>query len=325
MNLMLSLDPQLAKKNITYHDKLLLIGSCFSDNIGAKLREAKFNVLYNPAGIVFDPLSLATHLIDYSTQKQYGEADLFEDNGLWHSWYHHSDFSSPQKEQTLGLINKAIDTAHRQLQSASHLFITLGTAFSYNLIEQKIAVANCHKAPKSWFEKRLPEIGEMVVALQKGIDAVQLLNPGIEIVFTVSPVKHIRDGIVENSRSKARLLEVVHELAGNRANCSYFPAYEWVNDVLRDYRFYAADMVHPNEQAVGFIFEQFSKSFFNGETLRLMNEVLQIVSARKHKPLHADTPAHLQFLKTFRAKTAALKSVLPVLDMDEELEYFSNE
>lgn len=324
MNLMLSLDPQLAKKTITYNDKLLLVGSCFSDNIGMKLQEAKFSTLFNPTGIVFDPLSLATHLTDYATQKQYGETDLVEYDGLWHSWLHHSDFSCEQKQQTLALINEAIVAAHQQLQSASHLFITLGTAFSYQLIERQIAVANCHKAPKSWFQKQLLEIDEMVDALQKSINAVTQLTPGIQIIFTVSPVKHIRDGIVENNRSKARLLEVAHRLVHNHANCSYFPAYEWINDVLRDYRFYTADMAHPNDQAIAFVFEQFGKSYFSTETLRLMNEVLQIVSARKHKPLHATTHAHQQFLKTFHAKTTALKSEWTMLNFDEEIKYFGD-
>jgi hypothetical protein len=324
MNFMLSLDPQLANKNITYNDKLLLIGSCFSDNIGAKLQEAKFNVLYNPTGIVFDPLSLAVHLADYATKKQYTENDLFEHNELWHSWLHHSDFSSPRKEQTLELINQSILTAHQQVIAASHLFITLGTAFSYQLIEKDLPVANCHKAPKNWFDKRLLTIDEMVLSLQKSIKLVKQLNPTLEIVFTVSPVKHIRDGIIENSLSKARLLEVAHQLSKEENGCSYFPAYELVTDVLRDYRFYASDMAHPNAQAIEFVFEHFCKIYLVQEVQQLMGDVLQIVLAKKHKPLHTTSNAHQQFLKTFLTKTEVLSKKLSSLNWDEEIKYFTS-
>ncbi len=323
MNLMLSLEPQSANRKIAYHDRLLLIGSCFSDNIGAKLLEAKFNLLYNPSGIVFDPLSLATHLMDYATHKQYALTDLFALNELWHSWLHHSDFSNPEQSQTLKQINQAISASHQQLKAASHLFMTLGTAYSYELVEQKMPVANCHKAPKNWFEKKLLSVDEMALALQKSIGEVKKLNPGIEIIFTVSPVKHIRDGIIENNRSKARLLEVVHQLVNDTQHCSYFPAYEWVNDVLRDYRFYASDMVHPNEQAVAFVFEQFCNTYFSPETQQLLNEVLQIVAAKKHKPLHPTSNAHQQFLRTFLARTQILEEKMPTLDFKEEIKYFS--
>jgi hypothetical protein len=322
MKLMLTLDPQLAPKPINYKDKLLLIGSCFSDSIGARLAEAKFQTRHNVTGIVYDPLSIARHLTDIAEGKQYVASELFQFNELWHSWQHHSDFSSTKQGETLNHINRAIRDARQQLQSASHLFITLGTAYAYRLIKQKISVANNHKAPADWFERRLLSIDEMVNVLLQSIQQARMLNPTIQVVFTVSPVKHIRDGIVENGLSKARLLEVVYAFTQSDANNSYFPAYELVTDVLRDYRFYAADMAHPNELAINFVFDFFCQTYFTHQTQLLMQDVLQIVSAQNHRPLHVNTDAHQQFLKTFLAKTEALKVKMPELNWEKEVAYF---
>ncbi|MES2559232.1 MAG: GSCFA domain-containing protein [Bacteroidota bacterium] len=323
MNLMLNLEPKPFPKPISYTDKVLLLGSCFSDNIGTKLQQAKFQVLFNPTGIVFDPLSVVKHLEDYATNKRYTAEECFQHNELWHSWFHHSDFSTTSPLQTQKGINEAIQQAHQQLQVASHVFITLGTAFCYELKANGLAVANCHKVPKEKFDKKLLSVTEIVNSLQQGITAVRILNPLIEIVFTVSPVKHIRDGIIENNRSKARLIEAAHRLTEMETNCSYFPAYELVTDVLRDYRFYATDMAHPNEQAIDFVFEHFCETYLNKETTLLMQEVIQIGAAKNHRALHPDTLTHQQFLKTFLAKTNNLKTRLPMLDWEAEMTHFS--
>lgn len=323
MNLMLNIAPKPALKTISYTDKVLLLGSCFSDNIGNKLQQAKFQVRFNPTGIVFDPISLARHLSDYAENKQYEAGELFQHHELWYSWYHHSDFSATEQGQTLKRINDALHQAHQYLQSASYLFITLGTAYSYQLKDEHIAVANCHKVPQERFNKKLLTVAEITETLQEGIAAVRKLNPTIEVVFTVSPVKHIRDGIIENNRSKARLTEAAHQLAETISNCSYFPAYELVTDVLRDYRFYATDMAHPNEQAIQFIFNHFCETYMSKETQQLMQDIQQIVAAKNHRPLHPGTQAHQQFLKTFLAKTIRMKGELPMLDWEAETGYFS--
>jgi hypothetical protein len=323
MNLMLTLDPQPAKQSIVYEDKLMLMGSCFSDHIGAKLLEAKFQALYNPTGIVYDPISLAQHLSVIINGKSFESSDLFQHNELWHSWLFHSDFSSTNQEETLNRINEAIVSAASQLKSATYLFMTLGSAYAYVLKDKQVPVANCHKAPKEWFDKILLGVEEMVSALQKSIRELKAINPKIQIVFTVSPVKHIRDGIVENNRSKARLIELAHTLSEQEINCSYFPAFELVTDVLRDYRFYATDMAHPNVQAVDFVFDFFCQTYFTKQTQQLMQEVLQIVSAKNHRPLHANTKAHQQFLKTFLEKTEVMKTKFPKLDWTEEERYFN--
>jgi hypothetical protein len=323
MNLMLTLDPQPAKQSITYSDQIVLVGSCFSDNIGAKLKEAKFQTVHNPTGIVFDPLSVARHLSDMISGKQYQPSELFQLNELWLSWFFHSDFSSTDAEKTCAKMIRAIQAGSAGLISASYLFITLGTAYSYLLKDKNIAVANNHKAPGAWFEKRLLEVDEMVAVLQKSIGDLRAINPGIQVVFTVSPVKHIRDGVIENNRSKARLLEAVHQLAQGQTNCSYFPAYELVTDVLRDYRFYAPDMAHPNPQAILFVFDFFCKTYFSSNTQQQMQEVLHIVLAKHHRPLHPDTLAHQHFLKTVAEKIAAIKTRLPGINWAEEELHFS--
>jgi hypothetical protein len=324
MNLMLGFEPQPSEKKISYEHKLLLIGSCFSDNIGTKLDSIKFNTSYNPTGIIFDPLSIARHLQDYVSTRQYGPEELFVHNELWHSWQHHSDFSETQRDNTLQNLNAATARASKWLMESNWLFITLGTAFSYRLKKENLPVANCHKAPKDWFEKKLLTVEEIVSALTDALHKVKQLNPTLQIVFTVSPVKHIRDGVVENTRSKARLVEAAHQLTETVNDCTYFPAYELVTDVLRDYRFYAPDLAHPNEQAIQYVFDIFCQSFCAIETQQLMQEVKQIVLAKHHRPLHEDTNAHRQFLKTFAEKTTLMQKKLPMLNWEEELRYFNS-
>lgn len=320
---MLGFEPEPSDNKISYSDRLLLIGSCFTDHIGTNLAGIKFRSRYNPTGIVFDPLSIARHLHDYVSAKQYGRQELFKQNELWHSWHHHSDFSGIQQQEVVQQINEAIQDASRLLAQSDWLFITLGTAYSYQLKEGALPVANCHKAPKDRFDKKLLGIEEITGTLSAALASVKAMNPALQIVITVSPVKHIRDGVVENNRSKARLTEAAHLLTENVKDCSYFPAYELVTDVLRDYRFYAPDMVHPSEQAVQYVFDIFCKTYFSAGTQQLAHEIRQIISARDHRPLHPGTEAHRQFLNTFAQKTKLMKDKLPMLDWEEEIRYFA--
>jgi hypothetical protein len=259
----------------------------------------------------------------YASGKQYTGEDLFFQGELWHSWQHHSDFSGMDKERVLKNMNNETFKASEWLKNCNWLFITLGTAYSYQLKEKELPVANCHKAPKEWFNKKLLGIEEITSALKNALSEVKQVNPAIRVVVTVSPVKHLRDGVIENNRSKARLLEAAHQLTEEVKNCSYFPAYELVTEILRDYRFYAPDMAHPNEQAVQYIFDQFCKICLSAETMQLMEEVKQIVSAKNHRPLHEGTKAHEQFLKAFAEKTQKMQAKLPGLQWKEELDYFN--
>ena len=294
---------------ITYSDKILLIGSCFTEHIGNKLQEVKFNILQNPNGILFDAQSVAASLVSYIQNKQYREEDLFYFNECWQSWQHHSMFSHINKEECLKQINASQNNAHAFLKNANCIIITLGSSFSYRLTDQsplspgrgsgggsEEAVANCHRAPSQWFRKHMMGIEETNAVLDNCIHQLLHFNPLLKIIFTVSPVRHIRDGVTENNRSKARLIEVVHNLVNKFDRLYYFPAYELVIDVLRDYRFYDIDMVHPNYPATEFVMEKFIQSCIDGSSRQLMEEVKKIVIARKHKAFQPATNAHKQFL-----------------------------
>jgi hypothetical protein len=308
---------------IRYGDKLLLTGSCFTEHIGGALRDWKFDTLLNPNGILFDAASVASSLISYIQPRIYGEDDLIYLNELWQSWQHHSLFSRMDKQECLREINGSQERAHAFLREAGWLVITLGSAFSYRLADGGGAVANCHRAPGQFFRKHLMTIEEILSALDGCLFRLFNFNPHLRVIFTVSPVRHIRDGVVENNRSKARLIEAVHHLVGKWDRLFYFPAYELVIDVLRDYRFYDVDLVHPNYPATAFVLEKFVAQCIDEPGRRLVEEVKKIVSARRHRPFQPATLAHRRFLQDNFQKTAELAREYPFLDFHEELDYFS--
>lgn len=309
---------------IAYKDKILLTGSCFTEHIGNHLQELKFDILQNPNGILFDPASVAGSLVSYIQKKQYREDDLVYFNELWQSWQHHSVFSNTSKEECLRGINESQLRAHEFLKDARWLIITLGSSFSYRLAED-VAVANCHRAPAQTFRKHLMTIEEINTALDNCLHQLFHFNPAMGVIFTVSPVRHTRDGVIENNRSKARLIEAVHHLVNKFDRLWYFPAYELVIDVLRDYRFYDIDMVHPNYQATGFVLEKFTRHCIDEPSRQIMEEVKKIVIARKHKPFQPSTQAHQRFMQDHSQKTKELSSKYPFLDLKEELDYFSKD
>ncbi|GGA96600.1 hypothetical protein GCM10011511_19870 [Puia dinghuensis] len=313
----------------------MLTGSCFTEHIGNALGEWKFDVLQNPNGILFDPKSVASSLISYVEAKVYGEGDLFYLNELWQSWQHHSIFSGVDKADVLRGINASQQRAHAFLQHADWLVITLGSAFSYRLVENGsaggewgqagLAVANCHRAPAQSFQKHLMTIEEINSAFDSCLYQLFYFNPGLKVLFTISPVRHIRDGVVDNNRSKARLIEAVHHLVNKFDRLWYFPAYELVIDVLRDYRFYDVDMVHPNYPATQFVLEKFVQQCLDAGSRELLEEVKKIVIARKHKPFQPSTQAHRRFLQDQYQRAAALAERYPFLNLEEEMRYFSGE
>ena len=331
MDLMLGIDLKKPAKPVNYQDKIFLMGSCFTEHIGNALQELKFSVLQNPNGILFDPASVCKSLLSYIQNKKYTEADLFQLNELWHSWNHHSAFSAINAKNAVENINKSQQKAHDFLKEANWIIITLGSSFCYRLqeqhqhssVEEKGSVANCHRAPAQWFSKYLQEVDEIVLMLHDCLQQLFQYNPTLHIIFTVSPVRHIRDGVVENNRSKARLIESVHHIVSRFEQAHYFPAYELVIDVLRDYRFYDIDLVHPNYLATEFVLDKFSESCIDEQTRKLMQEVKKIVIARKHKAFQPETKAHQQFLMSHFEKTRALQEKYPFLNLKEELVYFS--
>lgn len=342
MEFMLNMELKKYPNQIDYHDKILLIGSCFTEHIGDSLSELKFSILQNPNGILYDPLSVSDSLLSYIQNKQYTESDLFQLNELWHSWQHHSRFSNTDIHECLRIINKSQQTAHNFLKEADWVIITFGTAYSYRLTpgqslhsmrenvpppeearEKPVSVANCHKAPAEWFNKHLLSIDDIVNTLDNCMRELLAFNSKLKIIFTLSPVRHIRDGIAENNRSKARLIESIHHLVNKCDPCFYFPAYEIVIDVLRDYRFYDADMVHPNKMATQFVFEKFTETCINDDAQMLMKEIKNIITAHRHRSFQPLTGAHKKFMQSHYQKTKELKQQFPYLDFQKELYYFS--
>lgn len=330
MDFMLDIQLPKAATSITHQHKILSVGSCFTEHIGAALKDLKFDVLQNPNGILFDPSSVCSSLVSYMQQKKFNEGDLFQLNEVWQSWQHHSRFSGVNKKEVLSNINQSQETAYQFLKDADWLIITLGSSFSYRLLKTDtegaaLPVANCHRAPAQWFQKHLMTVTEIIEALDNTIHQLFYFNKKLNIIFTISPVRHIRDGVVENNRSKARLIESVHHLVNKFDRIYYFPAYELVIDVLRDYRFYSEDMVHPNYLATDFVLEKFLETYMNEETNVLIREIKRISIARKHKPTHPTTEAHKKFLQSNLEKLKLLEQQYPFIDFAEEKSYFAQQ
>ena len=307
---------------ISYQDTILFIGSCFSQEIGNEMSGLKFDVLQNPNGILYDPVSIADAIHTYIENKTYKEEDLFELNGLWHSWKHHSIFSGTNKNEVLENINLAQSGAHNFLKEAKYLIITLGTSFNYRLKRSNENVANCHKAPANDFEKTLLPTEQIISAILNALKALELFNPGLKIIFTISPVKHVKDGVVENNHSKARLIEAVHSVVEQKQNAFYFPSYELVTDVLRDYRFYKNDLVHPNNTAIHFVFNEFCKALLDDSSKKIVEEIKKILNAVNHKPFSKESEAHQKFIALQIQNINKMESKYPFINFSKEKQYF---
>ncbi|MBI3717369.1 MAG: GSCFA domain-containing protein [Sphingobacteriales bacterium] len=335
MDFRLELDIKKSTTLINYRDKIMLCGSCFTENIGSKLDYHKFKTLQNPNGILFNPISIAKSVTSYIENKQYNEDELFYFNDIWQSWEHHSRFSSVNKNESLQMINDSQKAAHQFLKEANWLMLTLGSAFVYELtspltplLEERgvrgEVVANCHKVPTDKFNKRLLGVEEVMSVLDNLMHRLFLFNPKLKIIFTISPVRHLRDGFVENNRSKSTLIQAVHQLVDKFDKLFYFPAYELVIDDLRDYRFYAEDMVHPNYAATNYVWEKFVDAMMDEETISLMDKVNEIQRARNHKPFNPTSDQHKKFLQSYLHKTTELQQKYPQLDLQEEIAFFNS-
>jgi hypothetical protein len=314
---------------ITHRSGLFLVGSCFTENIGEKFERYKFKVVQNPHGILFNPISVASALTDYIEERQYTETDLFTLNEAWHSWNHHSRFSGHTPAEALQKINRSISEAHAFLKMANYVVITLGSAWTYALTGEASkgrvgqVAANNHKAPASWFNRKLLTQEAVLQALDNLMHRLLLFNPGLRIIFTISPVRHLREGAVENNRSKAVLIQAVHHLVDKFDRLYYFPAYELVIDDLRDYRFFAEDLVHPNYFATEYVWNRLVQACMPEATRKLIDELHSLHLAFTHKPFHPTSSQHRAFLESAHRKAALLREQHPYLDLEKELAYFS--
>lgn len=290
---------------INYQSRVLLTGSCFVENIGNKLFDLKFNVLINPFGVLFHPLAIEKSLRDIVYQKIYQKQDLIFDQGIWHSLYHHSHFSNENQDAVIKAINTKIQNAFNFLQNTTHVIITLGTAWVYHHIPSDNLVSNCHKIHPNQFIKRILTVQEIENALDNIGKLIHQINPKIIIVYTLSPIRHLKDGMQNNTLSKARLLHAIHNVI-NQESKFYFPAFEIILDDLRDYRFYASDMLHPSEVAVEYVWEIFEKTYLTDNAQKDVKEVQQILKDLAHIPFHPNSETHLQFLNKLEQKKKAV-------------------
>lgn len=301
---------------IDYNSNVLLLGSCFVENMGDKLLYFKFKNLQNPFGILFQPKAIESLILNTINQKEYLEDDIFYYNEQWHCFEAHSKLSNPSKEVLLNNLNHAIKLTNKQINESTHVIITLGTAWVYRFMESGSLVANCHKVPQKQFEKELLSVEAIAQSLENIVNSIRSVNKNANLIFTVSPVRHIKDGFIENTRSKAHLFTAIHKMINNQLSIgngllTYFPSYEIMMDELRDYRFYTEDMVHPNQLAINYIWEKFQQVWITDEALNTMKMVDEVQKGLQHRPFNPDSQAHKNFLQNLEAKKTQLQSNFP--------------
>lgn len=296
---------------IDYSSNILLFGSCFVENIGNKLAYFKFQNLLNPFGIIFHPKAIETLIVGAIEKKQYSEKDIFLYNQQWHSFDAHSKLSNPSKEGLLLNLNSQLGFTNQQIQKASHVIITLGTAWVYRFVASQNIVANCHKVPQKQFSKELLSVEEIVQSLENMVRLIKKENPDVAIIFTVSPVRHLKDGFIENTQSKSHLITAIHSILNDKIH--YFPSYEIMMDELRDYRFYAEDMIHPNLLAIEYIWNKFKEVWISEDSNSIMDEVDVIQKGLQHKPFNPDLESHQKFLQNLEKSKLQLELKLPFI------------
>lgn len=304
----------LSNWKISCKDTVLTLGSCFAENIGKKMQEVCFQTDVNPFGVLYNPVSIKNSIDLLIKNEPFSENDLFEYNSLWQSFSHSSQFSDSSMMNCLTGINSRLSTAANFLKKTDFLLITYGTAWVFEERKSGKVVSNCHKLPADKFIRRKLTVEEIVDDYGDLISRLQTLFPKLNIIFTVSPIRHWKDGAHENNLSKSTLLLAVDAMQKQYENVSYFPAYEIQMDELRDYRFYAADMLHPSDVAVDYIWKRFCETYFSGETLKIMKEVEQLSADLSHRPLHAESEDYMKFINSIEKKKAELKKKYPFLE-----------
>ncbi len=311
--------PEKSELKIKPEDKIVTFGSCFADNIAGKFIEYKFRTLKNPFGVLYNPVSIANSVKIIYDKKLFSEKDLIFHQGEYHSFYHHSSFSSDNPTDVIERINAGISSAHDFIKGANLIVLTFGTAWVYEYIETNKVVSNCHKIPANKFDRRKIDVRETTSAASRAIKLLKMINPELKILLTISPVRHWKDGAVENQRSKATLILAAEKLVEECDNVFYFPSYEIVIDDLRDYRFYSSDLVHPNNLAVEYIWEKFAEAYFPSETIAYLNEINKLKSAFNHKIRNRNTPETQLFIESTINKINAATNKYPHLNFAREM------
>ena len=280
---------------IDHANTLLSIGSCFSEHIHERLKDAGFNSRCNPNGIVYNPISIGTQLLGLLSQRIWAEEDILFDQGLYHGIHHHGNFSGISKEGVLKNMNETASTFRSYISKMDRLIVTFGSAITYTHTLTSQLVANCHKIPASQFIRKILSPEERVSASQQWIEDFHRARPELQILLTLSPVRYLKEGFTDNMLSKASLYLMIQTLCSQYDFVHYFPSYEILLDDLRDYRFYKDDMIHPGDQAINYIWNKFSRSYFEEDTLLINEKIEKLHRARLHRPHHQDSADHLRF------------------------------
>lgn len=302
--------PLLKSNNpIGYNAKVMSLGSCFAVNMADKFDYFKFQNTCNPFGILFHPLAIEK-LIDFVvTKKQFTQEDVFFHNERWHCYDVHSDLSNANIDELLDNLNQLLQYTWHQLQEATHIIITYGTSWVYRKVPEDVIVANCHKVPQAAFTKEVLSVETIVNTIVNTIGLIRKINPNVNFIFTVSPVRHLKDGFVENQVSKAHLLSAIFRLQTeySQRNTEYFPSYEIMTDELRDYRFYAEDMIHPSPIAIDYIWERFAETHLSSESISVMEEVATIQKGLAHRPFNSESESYKKFVENLNKKINSIQ------------------
>ena len=299
---------------IDYHSKIVSLGSCFAVNMAEKLDYFKFENTCNPFGIIFNPVSIEKLVYRITQQLFYTENEIFFHNESWHCYEAHSELSHPNKAAFLNTLNGIIEKANGQISDASHFIITLGTSWVYRNIETNEIVANCHKVPQKQFKKELLSVEIIEQSIQNSIALIHNVNPNANFIFTVSPVRHIKDGFVENQVSKAHLIAALQTAISHLPSATYFPSYEIMMDELRDYRFYAEDLLHPSRVEIDYICESFKETSISETAFSIMDEVETIQKGLAHRPFNANSESHQQFLSKLQDRITVVQKQFPGIE-----------
>ena len=304
---------KLSRQNptINYSSKVLLIGSCFAQNMGTKLEYYKFQQCTNPFGILFHPVAIEKLITRAVNHTWFTSKDVFLQNEQWHCFLAHSKLSNTSEEDLISALNSALEKLRFSLLEASHVVFTFGTAWVYKHLEKDTIVANCHKVPQKEFVKQLlspDDVSDVLLGIETKL---RTINPTCSIINTVSPVRHIKDGLIANSRSKAHLIAGVQEIVSPEKLNYYFPSYEIMMDELRDYRYYKEDLIHPNQTAIHLIWEKFLSSWVASETFEIQKKIAVIQNGLLHIPFNENSKAHIHFKKDLETKISEIKEQLP--------------
>lgn len=326
MTISLSTEVKISRSvfDLTNQTPIITVGSCFSDQVGGLLSKYKFNIFQNPFGVLYNPLSIAQALKLALYKQMLKEDNLIFHNSLWHSFYFHGSFSHSSAHHVLENTNRAINEVHNYLKTAEFLFVTFGTAWVYRYVNTNQVVSNCHKLPANEFQRFRLTVEEIIEEWEELCRELKQFNPHLKIIFTVSPVRHFKDGAHQNQLSKSILFIAIDKIIANNNHIDYFPSYEIVNDELRDYRFYADDMLHVAEKAIQIVFEKFKTCYFNTKTIEYLNDIQSIIRAVEHRVLNVNKDETKKFAKTTIKKIETLEQKYPFVNFMLEKIHFEN-